>query len=50
MTQAVSETKKRIASKKPPVDFQGSLSTVEEIEAELAGAVPLKFERKKNKT
>ena len=50
LTQAVSETKMRIASKKLPVDFQGSLPTVEEIEAELAGAVPLKPERKKNKT
>lgn len=32
---------------KLPVDFRGSLPTVEEIEAELAGAVPLKPERKK---
>ena len=32
---------------KLPVDFQGSLPTVEEIEAELAGSVPLKPERKK---
>jgi hypothetical protein len=28
----------RIASKKLPVDFQGSLPTVEEIETEFAGA------------
>jgi predicted nuclease of restriction endonuclease-like (RecB) superfamily len=35
---------------KLPVDFRGSLPTVEEIEAELAGAVSLKPERKKNKT
>lgn len=34
---------------KLPWNFRGSLPTVEEIEAEFAGAVPLKPERKKKK-